>query len=112
MKIKKLNSKLRAWGILLGAFVLIWSFAFLIGPWIQHHIPIVDQIFKIAEAQDINTNAYFYTEIEASYDGAQYLHESLKLSAPDEAKLTWPSVLCIIFCIVILGLGWRYLPLD
>ncbi len=112
MKINKRNSKLRAWGILISAFVLIWSFAFLIGPWIQHHIPIADQIFKIAEAQDINTNAYFYTEIEASYDGAQYLHESLKLSAPDKAQLTWPSVLCIILCIVILGLGWRYLPLD
>lgn len=112
MKTENFHSKLRAWGILLGSLLLVWSFAFFIGPWIQHHIPIMDQIFTNAENQDLNTNAYFYTEIEASYDGAGYLNESLKLGAPDEAGLTWPFVLCIVLCVVILGLGWRYLPMD
>lgn len=112
MNAPKRKARIRAWGVLLGSLALIGSFAFWIGPWIQPHIPIFDRMVTIAEEQDINMNAYFYTDIEASYDGANYLNESLKLEAPDQAGVTWPFAAGIILCIAILALGWRYLPMD
>ena len=58
------RSKLKAWGGLLLGLFLIWTFAFVIGPWFQQKIPIMNEIFTLIEEQEINANAYFYTEID------------------------------------------------
>ena len=93
-------------------FGLIWVFIFVIGPWAIDHIPMMRQIVQTIEERDINANAYFYTEIEGSYDGEQYLRNSLELSAPQEIGLTLPFILSIVICIVLLWVGYRYLPND
>ncbi|MEE8430046.1 MAG: hypothetical protein V3S16_02240 [Candidatus Desulfatibia sp.] len=105
-------SRLRAWGQLFFCFFLIWAFAFIVGPWIQKNVPIINQIFQVVEERDIDSAAYFYTAIEASYDGASYLHESIKLMAPEEAGLTIPFIAFVILTGVILWIGFRYLPMD
>ena len=106
------RSKLKAWGGLLLGLFLIWSFAFVIGPWLQDKIPIMNEIFTLIEEQEINANAYFYTEIEASYDGEAYLRNSLELTHPDKIGLTFPFISGIVLCIIILFLGFRYMPVE
>ena len=108
----KQKSKLKAWGGLLLGFFLIWSFAFVIGPWVQQKIPIMNEIFTLIEEQEINANAYFYTEIEASYDGETYLRNSLEFSHPDKIGFTLPFISGIVLCLVILYIGFRYMPME
>ena len=90
----------------------IWVFAFIVGPWVQERIPIFKQIVQVAEDRDIDASAYFYSEINESYEGEQYLRESLKLGAPEQAGVTLPSLACIALCGIILWLGYRFLPMD
>jgi len=112
MNVKKQPSRLRAWSMLVFGFFCVWLFAFIVGPWLQDKIPIYQQIIQVIEERDIDAGAYFYTEIEASYEGEQYLLESLKLSAPDEVGMTLPFVFSIVLCGVILWIGYRFLPMD
>ena len=109
---RKHLSRLKAWGTLFFGFFCIWAFAFIVGPWIQEKIPTMNQIFQVIEERDIDSTAYFYTEIKASYDGERYLRESIRLGAPQEAGVTWPFVSGIVLCCVILALGYRYLPME
>jgi len=98
--------------MLMLGFLCVGIFAFVVGPWLQHQIPLFSQIVQVIEEQDINSGAYFYSEIKASYEGERYLLESMKLAAPDQVGLTLPFVLCIVLCIFILGIGYRFLPMD
>ncbi len=91
---------------------LLWGFAFVVGPWVQHRIPLMDQIVQIADDRDIDMGAYFYTEIEASYNGERYLKGSLDLAAPGQAGLTPFFLSGMAVCFVLLWLGYRYLPMD
>ena len=109
---KPAHPRVRAWGLLIGGFVCVGLFAFVVGPWFEDKIPVYDQIVKVIEEQDINANAYFYSEIKGSYEGEQYLLESMKLAAPDQVGFTLPFVSCIVLCFVILGIGYRFLPMD
>lgn len=106
------SSRIRAWGMLLTGFLCVGLFAFVVGPWLQDQIPTFSQIIQVVEDQDIDSGAYFYSEIKASYDGERYLLESMKLTNPDQVGLTFPFVFCIILCFVILGIGYRYLPME
>jgi hypothetical protein len=102
----------KPWLKLAFGFGLVWLFIFVICPWATDYIPLMPQIVQTIEERDINANAYFYTEIEASYDGEQYLRNSLELSAPQEIGLTLPFVLSIVLCILLLWIGYKYLPND
>ena len=66
-------STIKSWSVLLISLGLIALFVFAIGPWFQKQVPIVDEMFTLIEAHDINANAYFYTDIEGAYDGEKYL---------------------------------------
>ena len=114
MQVKTVNrkSRLRGWGLLLLTFFLLWVFAVVVGPWLRPHIPYLNQIVAVAEQQDIDMGAYFYTEIEASYDGEQYLKGALDLGAPGEAAFNPFAVAGLALCLFILWLGYRYLPLE
>jgi len=103
-------SRVKAWGILLSTFGMLWVFGVVIGPWLQHHIYSMDDIVQVIEENDIDSGAYFYTEIEGSYTGEKYLRQSLELAAPDEFGLTLPFVSGIVACLVLLGVGFKYLP--
>jgi hypothetical protein len=91
---------------------MIWVFGVFVGPWLAEEIPAMNEIVKVIEAQDINSSAYFYTEIEASYEGERYLSESLAREVPEQSGLSWPFISAIVICIGLLALGFRYLPND
>lgn len=98
--------------ILAVTVILILGFAYIFGPWIQRHLPIVNEVFTLIEEQDINSNGYFYTEIEGAYAGEKYLRDSIRLADPSEARLNFAFISGVVICILILGLGYRYLPVD
>lgn len=100
----------KAWGILLTTFFSLWLFGVVVGPWLQHHIYSMDDIVQVIEENDIDSGAYFYTEIEGSYTGEKYLRQSLELAAPDQFGLTLPFISGIVACLALLGLGFKYLP--
>lgn len=100
----------KAWGILGLTFFSLWIFGAVIGPWLQHHIYSMDDIVQVIEENDIDSGAYFYTEIEGSYTGEKYLRQSLEMGAPDEFGLTLPFISGIVSCLVLLCVGFRYLP--
>ncbi len=102
--------RVKAWTILLLTLFLLWVFGVAVGPWLQHHIYGMDQIVQVIEENNIDAGAYFYTEIEASYSGEKYLRQSLEMGAPDQFGLTPSFVSGIIICLVLLGIGWKYLP--
>ena len=106
------GSRLRAWSLLVFGFFCVWVFAFVVGPWIQDKIPTFRKIVQVIEERDIDAGAYFYSENKESYDGEQYLLESLRLGAPEEVGFTLPFIGSIALCFIILWIGYRYLPLD
>ena len=105
-------SKIQSWSILLLSVGLIAVFAFAIGPWFQKQVPIVDEIFTLIEEHDINSNAYFYTDIEGAYDGEKYLRGAIRHANEKEARLNIPFIAGLICCILILGIGFKFLPLE
>jgi len=106
------SASFRAWGLLVFGFFCVWAFAFVVGPWLQNNIPTLRQIAQVVEEREIDAGAYFYSENKESYEGEQYLIESLKLGAPEEVGFTLPFVLCILLCGFILWIGYRFLPMD
>lgn len=81
-----------------------------VGPWLQHHISGMDEIVQVIEENDIDSGANFYTEIEGSYTGEKYLRQSLEMAAPDQFGLTLPFISGIVTCLVMLCIGFKYLP--
>ena len=112
MEAPKIKSRIRAWAILGLSLFAIWGFGVYTGPWLYDIIPYMREIVTVIDEQNINASAYFYTEIEASYEGERYLREALSREVPDEAGLTWPFVSAIVICFLLLALGYRYLPND
>jgi hypothetical protein len=100
----------KAWGILGLTFFTLWLFAVAVGPWLQHYIYSMDDMVQVIEESSIDSGAYYYTEIEGAYTGKNYLHQSLQMAAPDQFGLTLPFVSGIVACLVLLGVGFKYLP--
>lgn len=103
-------SPMKAWSVLLLTFFSLWLFGAVVGPWLQHHIYSMDEIVQVIEENDIDSGAYFYTEIEGAYTGEKYLRQSLEIAAPDEFGLTLPFISGIVACLLLLTFGFKYLP--
>ena len=106
------RSKVRGWIILLSVFAGLWVFAIHIGPWLETRIPVFDRIVETIEKQDIDSGAYFYTEIKASYEGERYLRSALESGAPEQAEFSLQFFSGILICLLLLVLGFKYLPND
>ena len=76
MKASREKSKIRGWAVLILCLAMFWGFGVFLGPWMAENIPVMRDVVTVIEEQDINSSAYFYTEIEASYEGERYLRES------------------------------------
>ena len=100
----------KAWCILGLTFLSLWIFAVAVGPWLQHHIYGMDAIVQVIEENNIDSGAYFYTEIEGANAGREYLRQSIEMAAPDQFGLTLPFISGILACLAILGFGFKYLP--
>ncbi len=105
---KNTAKRLKGWVILISTFAALYIFAVGVGPWLQHKIYSFDEIVQVIEENNIDSGAYFYTEIEGSYQGEQYLKQSLSMAKPDEFGFTLPFLSGIAACLVILWFGWRY----
>lgn len=101
-----------AWGQLIAVFAGLWVFATVVGPYFETRIPTFNKIVQTIDKQDIDSGAYFYTEIKASYDGERYLRNAIELGAPDQIGLTLPFLSGIAICLLILWLGFRYMPMK
>lgn len=106
------GSRVRAWAMLFFFSFCIWGFGAYLGPWLQNRIPTMKQIVQVIEENDIDSGAYFYTEIEASYEGERYLRESLAFSDKRNVEPTFFFLSGVVLCCVILGIGFRLLPND
>ncbi len=106
------HSRLRGWGLLALFSVLLWVFMAIIGPWGEKHIPVFRDIVQVIEENDINANAYFYTEIEASYDGEIYLRESIEFAKHRDSKFNLIFMSVVGLSILITCVGFWFLPDD
>ena len=95
--------------MLIAFSLLIWVIG-ATGPWVQNSIPIYRQIVQVIEEQDINSNAYFYTEIEASYEGETYLRESIAFAGHKDAKWNLTLISVVALSLLIIGVGFWFLP--
>ncbi len=55
--------KAKGWLQLIIAISLVLGFMLYLGPWMER-LPYFQSIAKYIEENDINTNVYFYTEVE------------------------------------------------
>lgn len=100
------------WGVLLSVIAGLWFFAFRLGPMLEDRIPVFDRIVQTIEHQDIDAGAYFYTEIDAAYDGERYLKQATQPPESERTSSVLPPLSGILICLVLLALGFRYLPCD
>ncbi len=112
METDERRSKAKGWAILGLTFLGLWVFAVYIGPWGEDHIPVFNSIVETIEARDIDSGAYFYTEIDASYDGPRELVGSIRMKAPERYGFTWPFIAGLVICLLILFFGFKTLPVD
>jgi len=100
----------KAWGILGFTFFSLWMFGAVLGPWLQHHIYSMDDMVQVIEENNIDSGAYYYTEIKGAYTGEKYLRQSFEMNRSEEFGLTLPFISGIVSCLVLLCVGFRYLP--
>ena len=106
---QKKNTK-KNWLTLAGFVTLIWFFGAVVGPWVEKQSSTLTQIVKVIEEQNIDSSAYFYTEINASYEGEYYLKESIKRSNLEKTQAGGVFFLGIIMCLAILSAAFFWLP--
>lgn len=104
------SASLKAWCTLISAILAVWFFGVYLGPWLVGYIPMMEEIVTVVEEQDINANAYFYTEIEASAEGEQFLRSSFEHSGRDDYGVTLPFISGVLLCFLILFLGYKFMP--
>ena len=103
------NGETHPWGQLIFFMFLIWSFGWVIGPYINNNVPIYKEIIQVVEDRDIDSAAYMYEESVGSYDGEYYLSDSFKHSGREDYGSTKAFFSGMALCFIILGIGWRYI---
>ena len=106
------KSKAKAWAVLILTLAALWGFGAVVGPYGEEHIPVFNTIVDTIDARDIDSGAYFYTEIEASYTGSRELLGSIALKAPDQYGFTLPFISGMAVCFLILIVGFKTLPME
>ena len=106
------HSKTKGWLMMGLTLVLLWGFAQVVGPWGEKHIPVFNQIVETIKARDIDSGAYFYTEIEASYTGERALRDAQILKRPDQFGMTLSFASGVVISLLILYFGFKTLPMD
>ncbi|SDP68854.1 DUF4179 domain-containing protein [Desulforhopalus singaporensis] len=107
---KPRKSRFKSWTVLFSVCLFIYCFGVFIGPWLMKYIYGMNKIVQVIEENGIDAGAYYYTEIEGSYTGQQYLTQTLQLLAPEHYGLTLPLISGIVICLLILYFGLRALP--
>ena len=103
-------SRKKGWAVLLVSFFFLYLFAVSIGPWLRHHIWGMDAVVQTIEENNIDSGAYYYTEIKGAEDGYAYLTQSMQSMAPDQYGLTLPFISGLVACALILYFGFKTLP--
>lgn len=106
----KKRTKLQKWGLLLSGIALTGILIFVVVPWVQSHIPFLDQMVKTAKERKIDPSAYFYSESQVSYDSESYIKETIEVKAPDQMEWTFPLIIIFIVFSIVVWVGHRYLP--
>ena len=106
------QAKIKGWLTMGAVLCLLWGFAQVVGPWGEAHIPVFNEIVDTIKARDIDSGAYFYTEIEASYTGERALRDAQILKRPDQFGFTPSFISGVLLSLVILIVGFKTLPMD
>ena len=103
-----LKKGFKPWALLFFNIFLIWVFGWVVGPYIENHIPVYKEIGQVVEARDIDSAAYMYQDSVGSYDGEYFLTDSFRHSGRSDYGLTPAFFAGILGCFAILWIGWRY----
>ena len=103
---------IKSWGVIFLTFFLLWSFAYVIGPWGEKNIPVFNEITKVIESDNIDSTAYMYTEIEGAYYGEKNLIASLRLTQPEKTGFTLEFMTGVAACFGLLWFGFKFLPME
>ncbi|MGI9558537.1 MAG: hypothetical protein ACR2NQ_02560 [Thermodesulfobacteriota bacterium] len=69
---------MRAWAILLAGFACLWLAVFVAAPRLAKLIPLFEQMAQAAEERNIDASAYFYSELEISYEAERLIGDAVK----------------------------------
>ena len=108
--LKKPRSLAKGWAALFLCILLTWAFTFYLVPWMQNNIPVMKRLAEVVKERDIDTTAFFYSENKESYEAERYLKDTFDLKKPKGYGVDGFFILGILFCIVILMIGYRFLP--
>ena len=102
--------RLKGWIALLVSVFVMWILIFHAGPWVRDSIPIMKQMTQVAQEQDIDTTALFYSENKEFYEAERSLRESMELFKPRGYGLDGFFFLGIFSCFTILAIGFVLMP--
>lgn len=77
-KSRRLRASIRRWALLFAFMAATALFLFVIGPMGLESEPL-KPMAEFIEENDINANAYFYTEVDEFFSAERHMREHLKL---------------------------------
>ncbi len=80
------------WLKLITGFIMVWVCIFVFGL-LSRHIPGAAHMAKVIDERDLRATAIYYTDLDESYEGSEYIRHSLesargKMILPTRAELT------------------------
>ncbi len=71
------SNRIRKWITLFFCMLLIWTFVFIVAPWIEK-LPFVKPLADFIEESGIDASALYYTEIEETSDAELMMRSTME----------------------------------
>jgi len=71
------RSRIVPWLKLAAGFVLVWACIFVFGS-LARYVPGADHMAKVIDERDLRATAIYYTDLEETYEGSEYIRHSLE----------------------------------
>jgi len=72
----------KKWCQLLLGILLLLFFMFVLGPWLRHTIPSIDQLATYIDESGIDSTAIYYTEVEEVGEADISMRDTLRFYTP------------------------------
>jgi hypothetical protein len=90
---------------------LVMAALFVLGIILLYSSAPAVKLFKTVEEQDIHAGAYFYTELEQTYEAESHIRQSMENSKWNKPiPVTIAIVVAVALIAVIFFIGYKYLP--
>ena len=77
----------KPWLKLAAGFILVWIFIFVFGS-LSRFIPGAAHMAEVIDERNLRATAIYYTDLDETYDGSEYIRHSLESGSGKEAL--WP----------------------